>query len=93
MHLLGAEYRRNLSETFDIGLHGAGMYAARTGRMSHSAGLSMGLTPFENGWLSLGYNVTGFHDPDFSALGHTDEGAFIQFRMKFDADSLRGMFK
>ncbi len=93
LNLVGAEYRRDLTETFDIGLHGSAMHAARTGRMSHSAGLSMGLTPFDNGWLSLGYNFTGFHDPDFSTLGHTDAGPFIQFRMKFDADSLWGMFK
>ena len=93
MNLVGAEYRRDLSETFDIGLHGSLMHAARSGRVSHSGGLSFGLTPFENGWLSLGYNFAGFHDPDFSALGHTDKGPFLQFRMKFDADSLRGMFR
>lgn len=93
LNLVGAEYRRDLSETFDIGLHGSAMHATRTGRTSHSAGLSMGLTPFDNGWLSLGYNFTGFHDPDFSTLGHTDAGPFVQFRMKFDADSLRGMFR
>lgn len=93
LNLVGAEYRRDLSESFDIGLHGSVMHAARTGRVSHSAGVSLGLTPFENGWLSLGYNFAGFHDPDFSALGHTDKGPFVQFRMKFDADSLRGMFK
>jgi len=93
LNLVGAEYRRDVTEQVDIGLHGSMMHAARTGRMSNSLGLSMGLTPFDNGWLSLGYNFTGFHDPDFSALGHTDAGPFVQFRMKFDADSLRGMFK
>ncbi|MDD7972976.1 hypothetical protein [Roseinatronobacter alkalisoli] len=93
LNLVGAEYRRDISEQFDIGVHASMLHAARTGRMSNSLGLSMGLTPFDNGWLSLGYNFTGFHDPDFSALGHTDAGPFVQFRMKFDADSLRGMFK
>ena len=93
LSLIGAEYRRDLNATFDIGIHGAAMHAARTGRTQQSLGLSLGLTPFENGWLSVGYNVIGFRDPDFSALGHTDKGAFVQFRLKFDAESLRGMFK
>ncbi|TVP70746.1 MAG: hypothetical protein EA339_12220 [Rhodobacteraceae bacterium] len=93
LNLIGAEYRRDLSETLDLGLHGTAMHAARTGRMSHSLGLSLGLTPFDNGWLSLGYNFAGFHDPDFAALGQTDKGPFMQFRLKFDADTLRGMFR
>lgn len=93
LDLVGAEYRRDLNDYFDLGLHGSLMRSARTGRSSGSLGVSLGMTPFDNGWLSVGYNVVGFHDPDFSALGHTDEGAFIQFRMKFDADSLRGMFR
>lgn len=51
------------------------------------------MTPFDNGWLSPGYNFTGFHEPDFSTLGHTGKGPFIQFRIKFDADSLQRMFR
>jgi uncharacterized repeat protein (TIGR01451 family) len=93
MNLFGVEYRRDLSERFDIGLHGSAMHSARSGRISHSVGMSFGVTPFENGWLSFGYNFTGFHDPDFSMLGYTDRGPFVQFRMKFDKDSLRGMFR
>ncbi|WP_322895603.1 MULTISPECIES: hypothetical protein [unclassified Yoonia] len=91
--LIGAEYRRDLTELVDIGFHGSAIYAARSGRTRQSLGISLGLTPFENGWLSVGYNFIGFDDPDFSTLGHTDKGAFAQFRLKFDADSLRGMFR
>jgi hypothetical protein len=93
LNLIGTEYRRDLTEILDAGLHGSALYAARSGRLATSFGLSVGVTPFDNGWLSIGYNLTGFEDEDFSQLGHTDKGAFIQFRMKFDADSLRGMFK
>jgi hypothetical protein len=93
LHLLGAEYRRDLTDRFDIGLHGALLQASRTGTRSTSLGLSFGFTPFRNGWISVGYNFTGFHDPDFSAHGHTDRGAFVQFRLRLDADSVRGMFR
>jgi len=93
LNLVGAEYRRDLTDALDLGLHGSALHAARTGRLATSLGLSLGVTPFENGWLNIGYNLTGFQDDDFSELGHTDKGGFVQFRMKFDADSLRGMFK
>jgi hypothetical protein len=91
--LIGAEYRHDITENVDLGLHVAGLYAQRTGVTTHSLGLSLGVTPFDNGWLNFGYNLTGFHDPDFADLGQTDQGPFMQFRLKFDADSLRGMFQ
>ncbi|MGY6535544.1 MAG: hypothetical protein ACXIVG_09395 [Pararhodobacter sp.] len=93
LHLVGAEYRRDLNDRFDLGLHGAVLQASRTGTRSTSLGLSLGFTPFEDGWISVGYNVVGFHDPDFSAHGHTDQGAFVQFRLRLDADSVRRMFR
>jgi hypothetical protein len=93
MNLIGAEYRRDLTDSLDVGLHGSALHAARSGRLATSLGLSVGVTPFKNGWLSIGYNAVGFQDDDFSELGHTDKGGFIQFRMKFDAESLRGMYK
>lgn len=91
--LVGAEYRRDLTETLDVGLHLAALHAARTAATSYSLGLSLGVTPFDDGWLNFGYNFSGFHDADFAALGHTAQGPFIQFRLKFDADSLRGVVR
>lgn len=88
LNLVGAEYRHDLTEWFDAGIQGSVLTSAATRTTRGSAGLSLGITPFENGWLSLGYNLAGFQDEDFSALGYTDQGAFLQFRMKFDRNSL-----
>ena len=93
LHLVGAEYRRDLTKRLDIGVHGAAMQSTRSRQRATSLGLSVGVTPFENGWISIGYNVTGFRDPDFSTHGHTDRGAFVQFRVKLDADTIRRMFR
>ena len=46
---------------------------------------------FENAWASLGYNVTGFTDKDFSEAGFTTHGIYLQFRMKFAQDLLNLM--
>ncbi len=90
MHFVGAEYRHDVTEKLDLGVHGALMHSARAGT-AHSFGLSVGMTPFENGWVSVGYNLSGFRDADFSAQGHTDRGAFLQFRLKFDQHSMRDL--
>jgi hypothetical protein len=91
--LLGAEYRHDLSETWDIGIHGSLMRSARTGDARQSYGVSAGMTPFENGYLELGYNVDGFEDEAFSEHGATDRGFFLEYRMKFDQSSFREAFR
>lgn len=93
LNFVGGEYRRDVHEKFDIGLHGAAMHSGNSGSVDASLGVSVGFTPFENGWMSLGYNVRGFRDGDFSENGHTDQGAFMQFRMKFDQNSIRELFR
>lgn len=93
LHLVGAEYRRDLTERLDFGLHGAVLHAGRSGARSASLGLSMGFTPFPDGWISLGYNFIGFHAPGLADHGHTDRGPFVQFRLRLDADTVRRMFR
>lgn len=53
-------------------------------------GPQIGFSPAKDMLVMLGYNVTGFRDPDFSAARTTDKGLFIALRAKFD-DSLFGL--
>lgn len=92
-HFAGAEYRHDISERFDIGVSGAFMHQVETGTTQESLGLSLGMTPFENGWLSLGYNFVGFDGDQFAATGATQQGPFVQFRFKFDQDTVQRMFR
>lgn len=36
--------------------------------------------------MSVGYNLSGFRDPDFGTARPLDEGLFAALRFKFDAD-------
>ena len=92
-HLAAVEYRHDLSERFDIGLHAAATSAGLLDKAAWSAGVSLGMTPFENGWLSAGYNFTGFEDEVFSEGGETGQGAFLQMRLKFDENILGKLFR
>lgn len=92
-HMGAIEYRRDISERFDIGLHAAATSAGLLDDAAWSAGISIGMTPFENGWLSVGYNFAGFEDDVFSETGEVGQGAYLQMRLKFDADILGRLFR
>ncbi|MGD9189053.1 MAG: OmpA family protein, partial [Desulfobacteraceae bacterium] len=87
--LIGLETRYDLTSKWDVGLRGSVLHAWQTGQMEYSTGLCLGHTLFKNTWISAGYNFMGFEDEDFSRAGYTAQGPFVQFRMKFDQQSVR----
>jgi len=87
--LLGSEVRYDLTPHWDIGVHASTLNAWETKQSDYNCGASLGFSPAKDLWLSLGYNLTGFKDQDFSAADYTAEGAFIRFRVKFDQQSVR----
>ena len=94
--LLGADLRRDLpwrpfGRALDVGLHGAWLRSWESGVGEHSIGFDLGVTLATNIWLSIGYNVDGFRDDDFSAARYTDAGPFLRVRIKADQDSFRDL--
>ncbi|MEH6789566.1 hypothetical protein [Parasphingorhabdus sp.] len=87
-NVVGADVKFDLSDTLDIG----GQATARVGNdfdtIAYSGGPSVGITPFKNGYISVGYNVVGFADRDFEESRYTRDGPFITFRLKFDQQTL-----
>jgi len=57
--------------------------------MDESIGTYIGYNFFKNSWLGLGYNFNGFKESDFSSLRHSNQGAYLKFRLKFDQESLK----
>jgi uncharacterized repeat protein (TIGR01451 family) len=89
--LIGSEYRHDLSERWDIGIVGNRMYSWRSHVASYGFGVETGWDIATNMWLSVGYNIKGFHDQDFTAAHYTARGVYLRFRMKFDQDTVREM--
>ncbi|MEM7280440.1 MAG: OmpA family protein, partial [Pseudomonadota bacterium] len=85
--LIGIDYRRDLSETWDFGLHGSTLHSWRTDVIDYSWGADVGVTLANNLWISLGYNFDGFEDDDFSLSRYTAQGPYIRFRIKADQQS------
>ncbi len=87
--LIGGEARYDINPKWDLGFRTQVLHAWKTHQSDTVYGVSVGHSFAENVWVSLGYNLKGFEDRDFSAANATSEGVFVQFRMKFDQVSIR----
>ena len=90
-HLVGAEARFDVTKRIDLGIHGSILYVPGSGTTEYSWGPSIGVSPLDNVWLSLGYNFDGFDDDDFEAARYTREGLYLKLRLKFDEDTARSI--
>jgi len=89
--LYGVDLRRDLSGRFDIGMHGAWLHSWNAGTSDASVGIDLGITVARNMWVSVGYNLVGFDDKDYSASRYTAQGPFIKFRLKVDQDTFKDL--
>lgn len=91
--LMGGEVRYDVTKKWDIGLRSSVLHSWRDGQCKFGAGPSVGYNVMKNVWLSVGYNITGFRDKDFSKADFTAAGPYIKFRIKFDKESARSAIK
>jgi len=82
------QMRRNISTRMDVGVHAGYLHDWENDNWQYSYGGSVGLTPAENMWLSVGYNLEGFSDEDFDQSAYTAKGVFLQLRYRADKDQL-----
>jgi len=90
-HLLGAEARFDVTEHIDLGIHGSILYIPGSGTKQYAWGPSIGVSPVNNVWMSLGYNFEGFDDDDFEAARYSRHGLYLKLRLKFDEDTARNI--
>ncbi|MFC1799372.1 hypothetical protein ACFL2Z_00460, partial [Candidatus Eisenbacteria bacterium] len=86
--LIGLELRHDLSEKWDVGLRGNRLHSWNSRRSDYGAGASVGYNALSNTWISLGYNIIGFRDQDFSDGNYTAQGPFFRVRLKVDQETL-----
>ncbi|HVF17539.1 MAG TPA: OmpA family protein [Steroidobacteraceae bacterium] len=89
--LIGLDVRRDLTSTFDVGVHGSMLSSLDANVSDQSIGIDVGMTLVKNVWISVGYNVAGFHDDDFEASRYLAQGPYIKFRMKADQDTFKDL--
>lgn len=85
--LFGIEARHDVTDRWDVGLHAGGLRVHASANTSYHAGLSIGYRVAPNSWVSLGYNVLGFWDADFTGAEYRARGLFVNVKVKFDQDT------
>ena len=87
--LAGFDLRRSINGRWDVGVNASVFNAYESGTRDYSVGADVGLNLATNMWISLGYNVTGFHDDDFAAAKYSAQGPYIRFTIKADQRTLK----
>ncbi|MFK7897918.1 MAG: hypothetical protein AB8G23_18945 [Myxococcota bacterium] len=91
--LAGVEMRKDFRPGWDMAMHGRIRHQTSGDEISGSYGMSIGRILVDNVWVSLGYNLTGFYDPEFSASEYTAQGPYFRIRAKFDQLSVQEALK
>ncbi|MBA3896826.1 MAG: hypothetical protein H0X36_06765, partial [Sphingomonadaceae bacterium] len=90
-NLVGAGIRFDLGDMIDVGASGTIRESAGGHAYQYSGGPSLGISPAHNSYISVGYNVVGFHDSDYTDTRYTRGGPYVTLRLKFDQNSLAGL--
>lgn len=86
---LGFEYIYDINEKVDLGFTLSLLHSYNSSNFDQSFGVFSGYNIFKNSYLGLGYNFVGFYDSDFANLRNSKQGVYLQFRLKFDNESLK----
>ena len=87
--LIGFDLRRGIRGKWDMGASASVYHSYESKVVDYGFGLDVGYNLRDNMWLTLGYNVAGFHDSDFSQARYTAQGPYLRFTMKADQHTLR----
>jgi uncharacterized repeat protein (TIGR01451 family) len=83
----GLDARIGIGERIEVGASASVRANLTDDTTEFAFGPQIGITPATNTLLTVGYNVKGFRDADFSATRHTDEGLYASVKIKFDSNS------
>ena len=83
----GVDARFGIGPKLEVGASGTVRTNLDDNVTSFSVGPHVGFAPAKNTLLTVGYNIEGFRDRDFSAARNTDQGIYVAARFKFDADT------
>ena len=82
--LVGGRVTHDLGQRWDAGLQAYTSWGV--GSRQNALGAELGYLLGRNLWLSLGYNVFGFDNPDLAGGAYTQRGIYLRMRFKFGGD-------
>jgi hypothetical protein len=82
--LVGGRATYDLNPRWDFGVAASTTYSLGFASRQYGMGFETGYKLVQNLWISTGYNLLGFRNPDLAGEDVTRRGAFIRMRFKFD---------
>lgn len=82
--LLGGRATWDIGRRWDFGVAASTTYSLGISSQQYGMGAELGYRLLPNLWISTGYNLLGFRNPDLTGEDITRKGAFIRMRFKFD---------
>jgi uncharacterized repeat protein (TIGR01451 family) len=89
--LVAARLMQELKGDWNVGATAQMLVEGGTRSRQFGAGVEAGYQLRKNTWVSVGYNLLGFREPDLAGSDATARGAYVRLRMKFDERSLEGL--
>lgn len=80
----------DFASKWDVGVQ-TSYYFGRGGTVQYAVGAEIGYQAFNNLWLSIGYNLSGIHDPVLTANQYLDNGVYGRIRYKFDENTFSSL--
>ena len=89
--LVGLDFRRGFKNHWDWGAHTSIYHSYEAKVVDYGFALDVGFNVRDNMWVTLGYNIAGFHDNDFAAARYTAAGLYLQISIKAEQHMLRSV--
>ncbi len=87
--LAGATY--DVTDRWDVGIMGKLMNQYDTGMHSIGAVVKTGYRVWRNLYAGVGYNLSRLNDSDLSGSSYRSHGPFLELKVKFDEETLKGL--
>lgn len=84
----GIDARLGIGKSVEIGSIVTVRHNLSDGTTNFAIGPQIGLSLVKDTMITIGYNITGYRDPDFVGARQTAKGVFVAMRLKFDSNSL-----
>ena len=89
--LLGLNAIYDINSKFALGTQASLLHSYTANNYEYGVGVFAEYSPWENSVIRVGYNLSGFRDEDFEMQNIYRSGIYIQFKIKFDQTSFKGL--
>ncbi len=92
-HLIATRVSHDITKRWSVGVNTSTLFSGEGTGIQYGFGPEVGYLVGDNLLVSVGYNITGFYDQDFSECSYTQKGFWLGMRLQFDEHIFDGFGK